>query len=220
MDNLNTHRKNDEWLACHPLVTFHYTPTRASWLNQVEGWFSILGPVADRRHVQLGRAAQGPTSMLSSRPTTTMPSRSCGPSPRSISAASKAGVPATYDSGYYAVPARCERRPAVAPVLGRGCDHRPILVSQSDMEGIRDWPSASLGPAGLRDRDNTLEPAIVTCAALAPVLTADLGEGGIRRRPALRQRRVGGERNTLDTRPGGRRSARPLCPRRSASSAG
>jgi hypothetical protein len=23
-------------------VTFHYTPTRASWLNQVEGWFSIL----------------------------------------------------------------------------------------------------------------------------------------------------------------------------------
>ena len=23
-------------------MTFHYTPTRASWLNQVEGWFSIL----------------------------------------------------------------------------------------------------------------------------------------------------------------------------------
>jgi len=42
LDNLNTHKKNDEWLACHPLVTFHYTPTRASWLNQVECWFSIL----------------------------------------------------------------------------------------------------------------------------------------------------------------------------------
>src|SRR5467141_1630056 len=42
LDNLNTHKKNDEWLARHPLVTFHYTPTRASWLNQVEGWFSIL----------------------------------------------------------------------------------------------------------------------------------------------------------------------------------
>lgn len=39
---LNTHKKNEEWLARHPLVTFHYTPTRASWLNQVEGWFSIL----------------------------------------------------------------------------------------------------------------------------------------------------------------------------------
>jgi transposase len=42
LDNLNTHKKNDEWLARHPLVKFHYTPTRASWLNQVEGWFSIL----------------------------------------------------------------------------------------------------------------------------------------------------------------------------------
>jgi transposase len=42
MDNLNTHKKNDEWLADHPMVTFHYTPTRASWLNQVECWFSIL----------------------------------------------------------------------------------------------------------------------------------------------------------------------------------
>src|SRR6201981_3013429 len=40
LDNLNTHKKNEEWLARHPLVTFHYTPTRASWLNQ--GWFSIL----------------------------------------------------------------------------------------------------------------------------------------------------------------------------------
>jgi len=42
LDNLNTHKKNDEWLARHPKVKFHYTPTRASWLNQVEGWFSIL----------------------------------------------------------------------------------------------------------------------------------------------------------------------------------
>ena len=42
LDNLNTHKKNNEWLARHPKVTFHYTPTRASWLNQVEGWFSIL----------------------------------------------------------------------------------------------------------------------------------------------------------------------------------
>jgi transposase len=42
LDNLNTHKKNEEWLARHPKVTFHYTPTRASWLNQVEAWFSIL----------------------------------------------------------------------------------------------------------------------------------------------------------------------------------
>jgi transposase len=43
LDNLNTHKpKNDRWLKCHPKVHFHFTPTRASWLNQVEIWFSIL----------------------------------------------------------------------------------------------------------------------------------------------------------------------------------
>ena len=42
LDNLNTHKNNEDWLARHPKVKFHYTPTRASWLNQVEGWFSIL----------------------------------------------------------------------------------------------------------------------------------------------------------------------------------
>jgi len=43
LDNLNTHKpKNDRWLARHPNVHFHFTPTRASWLNQVEIWFSIL----------------------------------------------------------------------------------------------------------------------------------------------------------------------------------
>jgi transposase len=42
LDNLNTHKKNDAWLKRHHNVTFHYTPTRASWLNQVECWFSIL----------------------------------------------------------------------------------------------------------------------------------------------------------------------------------
>lgn len=31
------------WLAAHPRVHFHYTPTSASWLNQVEGFFGILG---------------------------------------------------------------------------------------------------------------------------------------------------------------------------------
>ena len=43
LDNLSTHKpKHDKWLACHPNVHFHYTPTHASWLNQVECWFSIL----------------------------------------------------------------------------------------------------------------------------------------------------------------------------------
>ncbi len=43
LDNLNTHKpKRDRWLKRHPNVHFHYTPTQASWLNQVEIWFSIL----------------------------------------------------------------------------------------------------------------------------------------------------------------------------------
>ena len=42
MDNLSTHKKCDAWLALHPNVTFHYTPTSASWLNQVEIWFGIF----------------------------------------------------------------------------------------------------------------------------------------------------------------------------------
>ena len=35
-------QKNDDWLAAHPNVTFHFTPTSASWLNQVEIWFGIF----------------------------------------------------------------------------------------------------------------------------------------------------------------------------------
>ena len=43
LDNLNTHKpKRDLWLARHPNVTLHFTPTYASWLNQVEVWFSLL----------------------------------------------------------------------------------------------------------------------------------------------------------------------------------
>ncbi len=43
LDNLSTHKpKRDQWLARHKNVYFHFTPTHASWLNQVECWFSIL----------------------------------------------------------------------------------------------------------------------------------------------------------------------------------
>src|SRR5438477_12036446 len=45
LDNSSSHRTPAvrAWLAAHPLVRFHYTPTSASWLNQVEGFFGILG---------------------------------------------------------------------------------------------------------------------------------------------------------------------------------
>jgi transposase len=44
MDNLNTHKGElaQEWLEGNPLVSFHYTPTHASWVNLAECFFSIL----------------------------------------------------------------------------------------------------------------------------------------------------------------------------------
>ena len=42
LDNYGIHKRNDDWLALHPNITFHYTPTSASWLNMVEIWFGIF----------------------------------------------------------------------------------------------------------------------------------------------------------------------------------
>ncbi|HYD31216.1 MAG TPA: IS630 family transposase, partial [Azospirillaceae bacterium] len=44
LDNYATHKhpKVQAWLANHPRWVFHFTPTSASWLNAVEGFFSTL----------------------------------------------------------------------------------------------------------------------------------------------------------------------------------
>lgn len=44
VDNSSTHTTPAimDWLQRNPRITFHFTPTSASWLNQVEGFFSIL----------------------------------------------------------------------------------------------------------------------------------------------------------------------------------
>ena len=42
LDNYCIHKRCDEWLNAHPNVFFHFTPTGASWLNQVEIWFNIM----------------------------------------------------------------------------------------------------------------------------------------------------------------------------------
>jgi transposase len=44
IDNYATHKhpKVREWLSQHPRWTFHFTPTSASWLNAVEGFFATL----------------------------------------------------------------------------------------------------------------------------------------------------------------------------------
>jgi transposase len=43
-DNYATHKhpKVRAWLARHPRWTFHFTPTSASWLNAIEGFFAKL----------------------------------------------------------------------------------------------------------------------------------------------------------------------------------
>ncbi len=47
LDDLDTHKpKHDRWLARHKNVHFHFTPTHARWLDQVEVWFSILSRAA------------------------------------------------------------------------------------------------------------------------------------------------------------------------------
>lgn len=49
MDNLKTHRpKRDYWIKRHPKVHFHFTPTLASWVNQIEIWFGLLSRYAPR----------------------------------------------------------------------------------------------------------------------------------------------------------------------------
>jgi transposase len=44
LDNYATHKhpKVHAWLQRHPRFVFHYTPTSASWLNAVEGFFAKL----------------------------------------------------------------------------------------------------------------------------------------------------------------------------------
>jgi len=51
VDNYATHKhpRVQRWLAAHPRYQVHFTPTYASWLNQVEIWFHIITQKAIRR---------------------------------------------------------------------------------------------------------------------------------------------------------------------------
>jgi transposase len=51
VDNLSTHTHPAvrAWLARHPRITLHFTPTSGSWLNLVEAFFSIITRQALRR---------------------------------------------------------------------------------------------------------------------------------------------------------------------------
>ena len=51
VDNYATHKhpKVRAWLARRPRYHMHYTPTYASWINQVERWFGLITQQAIRR---------------------------------------------------------------------------------------------------------------------------------------------------------------------------
>jgi putative transposase len=51
VDNYATHKhpRVRRWLAARPRYHLHFTPTYASWLNQVEIWFHIITQKAIRR---------------------------------------------------------------------------------------------------------------------------------------------------------------------------
>ena len=44
LDNYATHKTQliQRWLLKRPRYHLHFTPTHASWLNQVERWFALL----------------------------------------------------------------------------------------------------------------------------------------------------------------------------------
>jgi putative transposase len=46
---MHKHPRIKRWLAAHPRYQVHYTPTYASWLNQVEIWFNPITHRAIRR---------------------------------------------------------------------------------------------------------------------------------------------------------------------------
>ena len=80
-DNLSAHKTPAvrEFLASHPRVSLHHTPTHASWLNQVELFFSILTRGL-LRHGELDSVQDlAPKSWRSSPTTTNEPSPSAGP---------------------------------------------------------------------------------------------------------------------------------------------
>ena len=80
MDNYATHKtpKIKAWLARRPHYHVHYTPTSASWINQVERWFAELTRKRLRRGVQTQSGSSRPTSAPSSTGTTKTPSLSNG----------------------------------------------------------------------------------------------------------------------------------------------
>ena len=61
VDNYAAHKQPNvlKWIADHPRWTFHFTPTSASWLNAVEGFFSAI-----TRHAKSDAEPSIPSTIL------------------------------------------------------------------------------------------------------------------------------------------------------------
>jgi DDE superfamily endonuclease len=102
LDNLNTHKpKSDRWLKRHPNVHFHFTPTRASWLNQVEIWLSILEgkSLHGASFTSVKQLREHIDAFIESYSQRAKPF--AGPQPMFAQQRFKAGVSANCDSGYW-----------------------------------------------------------------------------------------------------------------------
>jgi transposase len=82
MDNYATHKtpKIKAWLARRPHYHVHFTPTSASWINQVERWFAELTRKQISEAFTLPSGSSRPTSVPSSTGTTKTRSLLNGPS--------------------------------------------------------------------------------------------------------------------------------------------
>ena len=82
-DNLSTRGTEEvqQWLAAHPRWSFQFTPTHASWLNQVEIFFSILYRRLLKHGICSARKTSPSRCSRLSRPTTRPPNHSSGPTP-------------------------------------------------------------------------------------------------------------------------------------------
>ena len=100
LDNLNTHKKNEAWLAANPNVHFHFTPTRASCSIKSRSGSPSSPASRSAAHPSPPSPNSGSTSTTSSPPTTQKPSPLPGQKKKSANGPSKAAVSANCDSGY------------------------------------------------------------------------------------------------------------------------
>ena len=83
MDNYGTHKHANvkAWLAKNPRVHLHFTPTHASWMNLVEGWFSMIERQPSTEAASAPSPSSTPRSAATSMAGTPAAIRSCGPRP-------------------------------------------------------------------------------------------------------------------------------------------